>query len=164
MPFPSSGGYTVGQILACMEDFPIGDESAGFGFGSANTLNVMVESMRLAFSSRSVWMGDSDFVMLPEEGLLADGYLDPRCEQISADARIDDDAVVPGDPRPFDPDFGRRGRGDRRGRRRPGRHRHHALHRHRRERQRRDVDVDHRGHVGARASRCRATASCSTTS
>ena len=106
MPFPSSGGYTVGQILSCMEDFPIGDESAGFGFGSANTLNVMVESMRLAFSSRSVWMGDSDFVMLPEEGLLADGYLDPRCEQISADARIDDDAVVPGDPRPFDPDFG----------------------------------------------------------
>ena len=106
MPFPSSGGYTVGQILACMEDFPVGDESMGFGFGSANTLNVMVESMRLAFSSRSVWMGDSDYVPLPEEGLLADGYLDPRCGQIAADARIDDDAVVPGDPRPFDPDFG----------------------------------------------------------
>ena len=106
MPAPSSGGNTVGQILKCLEGFPIGDESAGFGFGSANTLNVMVESMRLAFASRSVWMGDSDFVMLPDEGLLADGYLDPRCAMISPDARIDDEAVVPGDPRPFDPDFG----------------------------------------------------------
>ena len=106
MPPPSSGGLTVGQILACMEDFPIGDEDEGFGFGSASTLNVMLESMRLAFSSRSVWMGDTDFVELPIEGLLADGYLDPRCDLIGADARLDDEAVVPGDPRPFDPDFG----------------------------------------------------------
>ncbi len=105
MPPPSSGGYTVGQILGCMEHFPIGDEGAGFGFGTANTLNVMTESMRLAFSSRSVWMGDSDFVMLPDEGLLADGYLRPRCDLIEPNSRIDDEAIVPGDPRPFDPDF-----------------------------------------------------------
>ena len=66
----------------------------------------MIESMRLAFSSRSVWMGDTDFVSLPVDGLLDEGYLAPRCASIASDARLDDDAVVPGDPRPFDPAFG----------------------------------------------------------
>ncbi len=103
MPSPSSGGNTVGQILACLEQFPLGNERRGFGEGALNTVNAMAESMRLAFSSRSVWMGDADFVELPDEGLLAAGYLKPRCEQISATARLDEPR--PGDPRPFDPDF-----------------------------------------------------------
>ncbi len=105
MPPPSSGGLTVAQILECMEPFDMGNEEAGFGFGSTQALNVMIESMRLAFSSRSVWMGDTDFVDLPIEGLLADDYLAPRCAQITADARIADEEVVPGDPRAFDPAF-----------------------------------------------------------
>ena len=105
MPPPSSGGLTVAQILECLEQFPLGSEADGFGSGSGQTLHVMAESMRLAFSSRSVWMGDTDFVNLPIEGLLAEDYLTPRCEQISVDARIADDDVVPGDPRQFDPAF-----------------------------------------------------------
>jgi len=105
MPSPSSGGYTTAQILHCMEKFDLGDEAAGFGFGSADTLNVMVESMRVAFSSRSVWMGDTDFVDLPIDGLLSDGYLDERCATIAANARLDDAAIEPGDPRRFDDAF-----------------------------------------------------------
>ena len=105
MPSPSSGGYTTAQILHCMEDFDLGNEEAGFGFGSANALNVMAESMRVAFSSRSVWMGDIDFVELPIDGLLSDGYLDERCATITADARLEDDAIEPGDPRRFDDAF-----------------------------------------------------------
>ena len=105
MPSPSSGGYTVTQILECLEQFPLGDANAGFGAGAANTLHVMIESMRLAFSSRGVWMGDREFVDLPIAGLTSADYLAPRCAQISADSRIADDAVVPGDPRAFDPAF-----------------------------------------------------------
>lgn len=105
MPPPSSGGLTVGQILECLEGFPLGDESAGFGEGAANTLHVMVESMRLAFSSRSVWMGDNDNLQLPIAGLLNADYLEERCSLIATDARIDDESVVPGDPRLFDPAF-----------------------------------------------------------
>jgi len=105
MPPPSSGGLTVGQILECLETFDLGNEEAGFGSGSATTLHVMIESMRLAFSSRSVWMGDTDFVTLPLNGLLNADYLQERCDLISADTRIEDDAVVPGDPRQFDGDF-----------------------------------------------------------
>ena len=54
MPPPSSGEVNVAHILECIEPLDIGDEDAGFGFGSTETLNVMIESMRLAFSSRSV--------------------------------------------------------------------------------------------------------------
>ena len=105
MPPPSSGGLTVAQILECMEQFPIGSESAGFGENSATTLHVMVESMRLAFSSRSVWMGDNDNLLLPIEGLLNEDYLAERCSLISTDARMVDEAVAPGDPRLFDSAF-----------------------------------------------------------
>lgn len=105
MPPPSSGGMSVAQILECVEPFPIGDKAKGFGVGSAQTLHVMVESMRLAFSSRSVWMGDTDFVELPVVGLTNADYLAPRCAQITTNARIEDEAIVPGDPRDFDPTF-----------------------------------------------------------
>jgi len=107
MPPPSSGGMTVAQILECLEQFELGDAEAGFGAGSAQTLHVMIESMRLAFSSRSVWMGDTDeaFTALPVAGLTNAEYLAPRCAQIATDTRIEDDAIVPGDPRDFDPAF-----------------------------------------------------------
>ena len=101
---PSSGGQTVLQILKCLEQFPVGDEAAGFGFGATNTLHVMIESMRLAFASRSVWMGDADFVDLPVQGLISDEYLEPRCELIELDSVIDN-PIDAGDPRLYDPNF-----------------------------------------------------------
>ena len=107
MPFPSSGGLTVGQILDCVEQFDLGNEDAGFGQGAPKTLHVMVESMRLAFASRSVWMGDDDAesLTLPVAGLQSPDYLMPRCGMISTGSRLDGETVVPGDPRAFDPDF-----------------------------------------------------------
>lgn len=105
MPAPSSGGMTVTQILECLEQFPLGSEEEGFGAGSAKTLHVMIESMRLAFSSRSVWMGDTDFVELPIDGLMSAEYLQPRCELIMEDSILSAEEVVPGDPRLFDPAF-----------------------------------------------------------
>lgn len=100
MPPPSSGGLTVIQILKLMERFPIGDESRGFGFGSLRTLNVMIESMRLAFADRAVWMGDDDFVEVPSRGLIDDDYIALRSALIDPDARQAN--VVADDPRPFD--------------------------------------------------------------
>ncbi len=100
MPPPSSGGLTVIQMLKLMERFPLGDESAGYGFGRTRTLNVMLESMRLAFADRALWMGDDDFVDVPSDGLLDDGYIATRTVLIDPDARQAN--VEAGDPRPFD--------------------------------------------------------------
>lgn len=107
MPPPSSGGLTVAQILACLESFELGDVEAGFGPGSMQTLHVMIESMRMAFSSRSVWMGDMDdgYELLPTAGLIHPDYLKPRCEAIELDRRLTDEQITPGDPRAFDEAF-----------------------------------------------------------
>lgn len=100
MPPPSSGGLTVIQILKLIERFPLGDKSAGFGFGSKRTLNVMMEAMRLAFADRALWMGDDDFVDVPSEGLLDDDYIALRSALIDPDARQVN--VEADDPRPFE--------------------------------------------------------------
>lgn len=118
---PSSGGLTIVQMLKMLARFPMGDESQGFGFGEFNTLNVMQEAMRLAFSDRSVWMGDSDFFDVPETGLISDEYIALRSNScptedpaqgffcIEVGKRIPGPAdppipgsIIPGDPTPFD--------------------------------------------------------------
>jgi gamma-glutamyltranspeptidase/glutathione hydrolase len=104
MPPPSSGGLTSIQILKMLERFPIGDESQGYGFGSARTLNVMIEAGRLAFADRAIWIGDDDFVEVPTTGLLSDGYAAERSALIDPNACIPAGTVEAGDPWPFDSD------------------------------------------------------------
>ncbi len=99
---PSSGGITVAYIAGLLERFPLHDAEAGFGFGSAGTLNVMAEAMRLAYADRAVWMGDTDFVPVPVAGLLSEAYLEQRSALIDPDRRRDH--VEADDPRPFAPD------------------------------------------------------------
>jgi gamma-glutamyltranspeptidase/glutathione hydrolase len=100
MPPPSSGGLTVIQILKLIERFPMGNKSLGFGFGQTSAMNVFIEASRLAFADRAVWMGDTDFVELPVNGLISDAYIATRTALIDPDSRQAD--VVAGDPRPFD--------------------------------------------------------------
>jgi gamma-glutamyltranspeptidase / glutathione hydrolase len=97
---PSSGGLTVIQMLKMLEQFPIGDESQGFGFGSTKTLHVMTEAMRLGFADRAVWMGDEDFVPVPKKGLISSCYLDTRKQLINPVQRLA--TVTAGDPRACD--------------------------------------------------------------
>ena len=101
MNSPSSGGLTVIQMLKMVERFPIGDASAGFGFGSPATLNVMASAMRIAFADRAVWMGDADFSYVPAKGLLNRTYTDMRGAAIQSDLRITPNPVA-GDPQPYD--------------------------------------------------------------
>ena len=98
---PSSGGLTVLQMLKMLERFPLGDAAQGYGFGSAKTINVMADAMRLAFADRSIWMGDVDFVPVPMKGLLNDTYVGLRGAAIVPGARIDPNPA-PGDPRPYE--------------------------------------------------------------
>jgi len=98
---PSSGGLTMIQALKMIERYPLGDVSAGFGWGRANTLHVMAEAMRIAWADRAVWMGDEDFVPVPKRGLLDPTYVKERGDQISLTSRIA--GTVPfGDPWPFE--------------------------------------------------------------
>ena len=97
---PSSGGLTMIQALKMIERFPLGDASAGFGFGKANTLHVMAEAMRLAFADRAIWMGDEDYFPVPKAGLIDDDYVAQRSQLIKLNERIPGTAPA-GDPRGF---------------------------------------------------------------
>jgi gamma-glutamyltranspeptidase/glutathione hydrolase len=65
MPPPSSGGITLIQMLNILEGFDV----AGFGFGSADSLHVITESMRRGYADRARYLGDPDFVEMPLERL-----------------------------------------------------------------------------------------------
>jgi len=78
MPPPSSGGVTLIQMLNILEGFDI----AASGFGSADTLHVMVESMRRAYADRARHLGDPDFVEMPLERLASKEYADEQRKSI----------------------------------------------------------------------------------
>ncbi len=100
MPPPSSGGLTMLEILGLLERFPLGDTAQGYGFGSAKTLHVMIEAMRLAFADRARWIGDDDAAPLPRAGLLHPDYLAARSARIRPDRRMDTPDA--GDPSPWE--------------------------------------------------------------
>jgi len=98
---PSSGGLTMLQMLKMVERFPLGNAGLGYGYGAPNTLNVMADAMRVAFSDRAVWMGDADFVPVPMTGLLHPTYVSVRGGPIVPGVRLTPNPVA-GDPRPYE--------------------------------------------------------------
>ncbi len=80
---PSSGGLTVGQILGLLRHFDL--RAAGSG---AVGLHLVLEASRLAFADRAKYMADSDFVSVPEAGLLNAGYLRQRAGLIRRDSSM----------------------------------------------------------------------------
>ncbi len=95
-PPPSAGGLMVLQTLKLAERFPLGDKEQGFGFGTNDSMHVLVEALRLAFADRSYWLGDADFAKVPVEGLLAESYVRDRSALIHSDSVMDDPS--PGTP------------------------------------------------------------------
>lgn len=78
-PPPSSGGLVICEILNVLEGYPI----SYLGYGSAETVRLMVEAMRHAFVDRNTALGDPDFVDNPVGKLTSKAY----AEEIRA--RID---------------------------------------------------------------------------
>ena len=70
MPPPSSGGVHVIQMLNVLENFPV----ASMGAGSAASLHLLTEAMRLAYADRSEHLGDPDFYDVPVEWLTSKDY------------------------------------------------------------------------------------------
>jgi gamma-glutamyltranspeptidase/glutathione hydrolase len=71
---PSSGGVTVLQILLLLE----GQDMAAAGPGSLQSVHLISEASRLAYADRNLYLADDDFVAVPVNGLLDEGYLAGR--------------------------------------------------------------------------------------
>jgi gamma-glutamyltranspeptidase/glutathione hydrolase len=69
-PPPSSGGLIICEILNVLEGYPI----SYLGFGSAETVHLMVEAMRFAYVDRNSALGDPAFVENPVAKLTDKAY------------------------------------------------------------------------------------------
>ena len=67
MPPPSSGGVALIEMLNILEGYDL----TASGFGSANTLHLMTESMRRAYADRARFIGDPDFNEMPISELIS---------------------------------------------------------------------------------------------
>jgi gamma-glutamyltranspeptidase/glutathione hydrolase len=79
---PSSGALTVGQIMGVLEPFDIPAMEDGVEFR-----HLFAEASKLAFADRGLYLGDSDFVDIPE-GYLDDAYLAERSALIDPGASM----------------------------------------------------------------------------
>ena len=71
---PSSGGICLAQMMKMIEPFNIGD----FEYKSHKALHLMIEAERRSYADRSYFLGDPDFVSIPEYHLISPDYLTER--------------------------------------------------------------------------------------
>jgi gamma-glutamyltranspeptidase/glutathione hydrolase len=88
---PSSGGSTVGEALNILETFPLAE------FDETQAQHSYLEASALAFADRNRYVGDIDYVDVPLDELLSDGFAAERACEISPDmAQVK--PVPPGSP------------------------------------------------------------------
>lgn len=95
---PSSGGVHIVQMLNILEGYDI----AEMGFNSADTIHVMAEAMKRAYADRSKYLGDTDFVDVPLEGLTSKAYADELRAEIPLDQATPSTEIAPGKPLPYE--------------------------------------------------------------
>ena len=91
---PSSGGTHIVQILNILEGFPIRES----GHNTADTIHWMAEAMKLAYADRSQYLGDTDYVDVPLEGLTSKSYAENLRQGIDDDRAKPASEVAPGEP------------------------------------------------------------------
>ncbi|MGB6269694.1 MAG: gamma-glutamyltransferase, partial [Olleya sp.] len=76
---PSSGGICLAQIMKQIESFNL-DE---FGHNTLKSIQVITEAERRAYADRSYYLGDPDFVSIPQNQLISEDYLSDRMADFS---------------------------------------------------------------------------------
>jgi gamma-glutamyltranspeptidase/glutathione hydrolase len=73
-PPPAASGVHIAQMLNILE----GHDIAATGFGTAETIHLLAEAMKIAFADRAAASGDPDFVGVPVERLTSKDYANER--------------------------------------------------------------------------------------
>ena len=79
---PSSGGLCLAQIMKMIAPYDVSQ----YGPNSLETIQIIVEAEKQAYSDRSYYLGDPDFINIPIEALLDGNYLKSRMANFSFDA------------------------------------------------------------------------------
>ncbi|GAA4279189.1 gamma-glutamyltransferase [Aquimarina mytili] len=78
---PSSGGICLAQIMGMIEPYNL----SAYDHNQLEAIQILVEAERRAYSDRSFYLGDPDFVEIPVDSLLSNAYLTKRMEAFSFD-------------------------------------------------------------------------------
>lgn len=81
MPPPSSGGICLAQLLLSLEPYDVGR----YGHNSEKYIQVLTEAERRVYADRAHFLGDPDFVRIPQETLMSREYNQQRMEDFSWD-------------------------------------------------------------------------------
>jgi gamma-glutamyltranspeptidase/glutathione hydrolase len=73
-PPPAASGVHIAQMLNILEGYDI----AAKGFGTAETIHLLAEVLKIAFADRAAASGDPDFVGVPVERLTSKEYAGER--------------------------------------------------------------------------------------
>ena len=76
---PSSGGICLAQIMKMIEPYNLSE----FGHNSLESIQVISEAERRAYADRSFYLGDPDFVTIPNDELVSSDYLKDRMVNFS---------------------------------------------------------------------------------
>ncbi len=98
VPPASAGGATLLNMLNILETVDL----AGSGVGSAKSLHMMAETMKLAYADRYRILGDTDFAKVPLSGFIAKPYGQLRAKLIDPNMARPADALGAGDPWRFE--------------------------------------------------------------
>ncbi len=89
---PSSGGVAVAQMLGQLERFDV----ASLGPDSVQFWHLFLESQRVAYADRELYLADEDFVAVPVAGLIDPAYVATRSALIDPASALSN--VEPGIP------------------------------------------------------------------
>ena len=92
MPPPSSGGVTLAMIGHILEGYELGK----LGFQSPEALHYVFEAMRRAYAARNAKLGDPDFVKMPLDELLSEGWAKQQRATILPDRATPSTEIVAG--------------------------------------------------------------------
>src|SRR5712672_1673635 len=73
-PPPAASGVHIAQMLNILEGYDI----AATGFGTAKTIHLLAEVLKIAFADRAAASGDPDFINVPVERLTSKDYAQER--------------------------------------------------------------------------------------
>ena len=89
---PNSSGHILLQELNVIRQY----DMAGLGFGSAESIHLMVEAKRMAFADREAYVADPDYIDVPLAGMLSAEYAEERAASIDRGRAASE--VPAGDP------------------------------------------------------------------
>ena len=92
MPPPSSGGIALVQLLKYVERYPL----KRWGWHTDSTTQVMIEAERRVFADRATWLGDPDFVKVPQKELLSSDFIKNRWQDFQFSQASDSKVIKAG--------------------------------------------------------------------